>query len=130
METTFAAVEALAAALNPILHDAHAREVEHHIKHERPFEWEFGLSADAVRTQLMSVNHRAVTAKDRSKYIALDVSGSGKFLVEKSTGDIFGIKGYGVIHRGHRYGNMAAPDLKTLADKCFGDWHSEFVEVV
>ena len=36
------------------------------------------------------------TAKDRRKYIALDRGESGAFLVDKATGEIYGIKGYGV----------------------------------
>jgi hypothetical protein len=40
------------------------------------------------------------------KYIKVDVGRSGKFMIEKETGNIFGIKGYGVIHRGKRYGNL------------------------
>ena len=32
---------------------------------------------------------------------------SGKYMVENSTGEIFGIKGYGRVHKGHRYGTLA-----------------------
>jgi uncharacterized protein (TIGR02996 family) len=39
------------------------------------------------------------TAKDRSKYIALDSGTSGVFLLEKATGEVFRIKGYGVPNR-------------------------------
>ena len=41
----------------------------------------------------------AKTAKDRSKYIALDDGTSGAFLVEKLTGDVWTIKGYGRKNR-------------------------------
>ncbi len=40
------------------------------------------------------------------KYANVDVGGSGKYLVELSTSKIYGIKGYGVIHRGHYYGTL------------------------
>lgn len=40
------------------------------------------------------------------KYTKIDVGSSGKYMVDE-TGAIFGIKGYGVIHRGHRYGTLA-----------------------
>ena len=40
------------------------------------------------------------------KYANVDVGKSGKYMVELSTGNIYGIKGYGVIHRGHSYGNL------------------------
>lgn len=32
--------------------------------------------------------------------------GTGKYMVDLATGEIYGIKGYGVIHRGHRYGTL------------------------
>ena len=32
---------------------------------------------------------------------------SGFLMIENATGEIFGIKGYGRVHRGHRYGNLA-----------------------
>ena len=38
-------------------------------------------------------------AKERRKYIALDHGGSGAFLVDKETGDVYVIKGYGVAGR-------------------------------
>ena len=34
--------------------------------------------------------------KQRKKFIAIDCGGSGAFLVEKTTGELFNIKGYGV----------------------------------
>lgn len=122
-------VETLVSTLNAIIQTAHEREVNWHQDNEKPYDWEVGLSREAVREQLLSVNNEAVIATERSKYIAIDRCG-GKFLVEKSTGDIYGIKGYGVIHRGYRYGNVANPDLKTLACKLFGQWNARFVEAL
>jgi hypothetical protein len=40
------------------------------------------------------------------KYTKVNVGGSGKYMVVNETGEIFGIKGYGVIHRGHSYGTV------------------------
>jgi len=40
------------------------------------------------------------------KYTRVDFGGSGKYMIVNDTGEIFGIKGYGVIHRGHRYGTL------------------------
>lgn len=40
------------------------------------------------------------------KYARVDVGRSGKYMVEMETGKIYGIKAYGVIHRGHQYGTM------------------------
>jgi hypothetical protein len=38
-------------------------------------------------------------AKTRKKYIALDRGGSGVYLVDRATGDVYSIKGYGVPNR-------------------------------
>jgi len=46
------------------------------------------------------------------KYTKVDIGSSGRYMVVNETGEIFGIKGYGVIHRGHRFGT-----LETI-----GDW--------
>ena len=47
-----------------------------------------------------------VSIKEGRKYTKVDVGTSGKYMIENSTGDIYGIKAYGVIHRGHKYGNL------------------------
>lgn len=51
------------------------------------------------------------------KFIRVDVGDSGKYMVDIATQEIFGIKGYGVIHRGHRFGT-----LDTIADWQWGDY--------
>jgi hypothetical protein len=43
-------------------------------------------------------------------YTKVDVGGSGKYMVENATGIIFGIKGYGQVHKGHRYGTLETVD--------------------
>lgn len=40
------------------------------------------------------------------RWARVDVGTSGKYMVELSTGEIVGIKGYGVPHLGHRYGTL------------------------
>lgn len=40
------------------------------------------------------------------KYTKVDIGSSGKYMVVNDTGEIFGIKAYGVIHRGHAYGTL------------------------
>ena len=47
-----------------------------------------------------------VEVKPGRFYTRLDVGRSGKYMVENQTGRIFGIKAYGVIHRGHQYGTL------------------------
>ena len=44
------------------------------------------------------------------KYTRVDFDQSGKYMVVNATGEIFGIKGYGVIHRGHQYGTLDTLD--------------------
>jgi len=53
-----------------------------------------------------------------SKYTRVDVGSSGKFMVVNATGEIFGIKGYGVIHKGHAYGT-----LDTIHEWDWSDYH-------
>ena len=54
--------------------------------------------------------------KEGKKYIKIDVGNSGKYMVDKE-GNIFGIKAYGVIHRGHQYGT-----LETIDQYYWGDY--------
>ena len=42
---------------------------------------------------------------------------SGKYMVENSTREIFGIKGYGKVHKGHRYGT-----LETISKFYWGEY--------
>ena len=46
------------------------------------------------------------TIKMGRKYANVDIGQSGKYMVELATGAIYGIKAYGVIHRGHYYGTL------------------------
>lgn len=57
-------------------------------------------------TNLRNVIPRVVDGK---KYVKVDVGSSGKYMIDKETEEIFGIKAYGQIHRGHRYGTLDAP---------------------
>lgn len=61
-----------------------------------------------IDTDLINGNDHAwpVTVKTGKKYTKVDVGRSGKYMVVNETGQIFGIKGYGVIHRGHYYGTL------------------------
>lgn len=47
-----------------------------------------------------------VSVKIGGKYARVDVGNSGKYMVVLETGEIFGRKAYGVIHRGHQYGTL------------------------
>lgn len=59
-----------------------------------------------------------VNIKPGKKYTKVNVGGSGKYMVVNETGEIFGIKAYGVIQRGHYYGT-----LETVDDYYWGRFH-------
>ena len=53
------------------------------------------------------------------KYWRVDVGDSGAYMVD-CDGNIFGIKAYGVIHRGHSYGT-----LDTIGNYFWGDYRAK-----
>jgi hypothetical protein len=64
--------------------------------------------ADLARMGCNSeANRRSVIAsiKPGKKYTKVDVGGSGKYMIDPE-GNIFGIKGYGVVHLGKRFGTL------------------------
>lgn len=60
------------------------------------------------------------------KYVRVDVGPehnmSGKYMVDVETGIIYGIKGYGQVHKGHRYGT-----LETVDEWCWGGYTAQRV---
>jgi hypothetical protein len=44
------------------------------------------------------------------KYTKVDVGTSGKVMIDNATGVIYGIKGYGKVHKGHVYGTLDTVD--------------------
>ena len=77
--------------------------VEQHTKARFIAEWE----RDG-KTYPIEVHASAWPCKIKygRKYANVDVGQSGKYMVVLDTGEIFGIKAYGVIHRGHQYGTL------------------------
>jgi len=57
--------------------------------------------------------------KDGKKYIKIDIGGSGRYMVDQE-GNIYGIKAYGVIHKGHHYGT-----LDTIAEYFWGNYTAQ-----
>ena len=55
-----------------------------------------------------------VTVKPKKKYINIDIGSSGAYMVDAATGTTYGIKGYGVPHKGVVHGNIADLDGETL----------------
>jgi hypothetical protein len=45
---------------------------------------------------------------------------SGRYMIENATGIIYGIKGYGKVHKGHRYGT-----LDTAGEWFWGGYRAE-----
>lgn len=61
-----------------------------------------------------------VTAKTGRRFVNVDIGTGGRYMVEILTGNIFGIKGYGQVHRGHFYGT-----LETTGEYFWGDYYPE-----
>lgn len=59
-----------------------------------------------------------VTVKPGAKYTKVDIGSSGAYMVD-ADGNIFGIKAYGVIHRGHQFGT-----LETINEWYWGDYRA------
>lgn len=62
--------------------------------------------SDVEFVQLFQLN---ASIRPGRKYTKVDVGTSGRYMVD-GEGNIFGIKGYGNIHRGHRYGTLDTVD--------------------
>lgn len=73
------------------------------------------LSGVGCQTNLDNCKTSIVPGK---KYDKVNVGGSGRYMVDKFTCEIFGIKGYGQIHKGHRYGT-----LDTIVSWWWGGYH-------
>lgn len=65
-----------------------------------------------------NLDNAVTSIKHGNKYDRVDVGHSGKLMVVRETGEVFGIKAYGVIHRGHAYGT-----LDTIADWYWGHFY-------
>ena len=74
--------------------------------------------ADYKQRGYSEIEAKPVVSKERKKFIAVDIGGSGAFLVEKETGEIYNIKGYGVPDynkkRKANLGNIFTADLSGL----------------
>lgn len=62
--------------------------------------------AEGMPENLLEHSTYKASVKMGRKYANIDFGGSGKYMVELATGAIYGIKAYGVIHRGHYYGTL------------------------
>lgn len=62
-------------------------------------------------------NHK-VRSETGKKYVYIICGSSGKYMIEIKTGNIFGIKGYGQVHKGHFYGT-----LETVNEYFWGEYY-------
>ena len=58
----------------------------------------------------VNLDNTIATFKVGNKYTKIDVGNSGKYMIDNSNQQIFGIKAYGVIHKGHQYGTLDTID--------------------
>jgi len=72
------------------------------------------LTADALGCQC-NLDNAVAHYKVGAKYIKVDVGTSGRYMVD-AVGNIYGIKAYGVIHRGHCYGTLDTIDAYYWGD--------------
>lgn len=123
---TFADVDALFKQVQVKLDAAREKELDHISTQDYP--WAAGMTQAQKRDQLSQVNNRNIKLTDRKKYVAVDLVGSGgHFMVDKADGSIYGIKGYGQVHTGHRYGTVAQPQMRAIVTKLMGLWNSRYV---
>ena len=52
-----------------------------------------------------NIDNARVSIKEGKKYVKVNIGTSGAYMVDRE-GQIFGIKAYGVIHKGHFYGTL------------------------
>lgn len=64
-----------------------------------------GLVARECDCEANRLNART-SVKMGVKFAKVDTGSSGMYMVDLATGDIYGIKAYGVVHRGHRFGTL------------------------
>jgi hypothetical protein len=65
-----------------------------------------------------NIANARTSVKPGKKYAKVDIGNSGRYMVEMETGNIFGIKAYGQIHRGHFYGTV-----ETINDYFWGGYY-------
>ena len=115
-------VQPLVDKINKILKKAQDISNTKEVKKKR-FKWQQGMS-DAEALKVLQKQDHYLAIKDGPKYIKLDRaqaqdnrSSSGVFMIEKSDGRIYGVKGYGTPNKipKHQYGTVADPATKRMA---------------
>lgn len=76
------------------------------------------LSLESLKHDFNISNCKVVTYPGK-KYTKVDCNGSGVYMVDNVTEEIFGIKAYGVPHKGQRFGT-----LDTITNYYWGDYRA------
>jgi hypothetical protein len=74
------------------------------------------LKAKQLDCEVNLLNAKA-TYIIKNKYTYINIGGSGRYLVDNKTNEIYGIKAYGVINKSQFYGT-----LDTIDDYFWGDF--------
>ena len=115
-------VQPLVDKLNKILKTAQDISNKKEVK-KKTFRWQKDMS-DAEALKVLQQQDHYLAIKDGPKYIKLDRvqaqdnrSTSGVFMIEKSDGRIYGVKGYGTPNKipKHQYGTVAEPATQRMA---------------
>ena len=115
-------VQPLVDKLNKILKTAQDISNKKEVK-KKAFKWQKDMS-DAEALKVLQKQDHYLAIKDGPRYIKLDRvqaqdnrSSSGVFMIEKSDGRIYGVKGYGTPNKipKHQYGTVADPATKRMA---------------
>ena len=115
-------VQPLVNKLNKILKTAQDISNKKEVK-KKTFRWQQDMS-DAEALKVLQKQDHYLAIKDGPRYIKLDRvqaqdnrSSSGVFMIEKSDGRIYGVKGYGTPNKipKHQYGTVADPATKRMA---------------
>jgi hypothetical protein len=73
---------------------------------------------DLIRSNMTcaaNIANQRVIVRPKNKYTCVDVGGSGTYMVDNATGEIFGIKGYGIPNKRQCFGT-----LETIYDYYWG----------
>jgi len=71
-----------------------------------------------------NIDNATTSIKEGKKYTKIDIGGSGKLMIDQE-GNIYGIKAYGVIHKGHYFGT-----LDTINEYYWGNYKPVKKEVI
>ena len=74
---------------------------------ERISSLQFARHRNAGRPEDLAERWSTVRIRPRRRFVAIDIDTSGAYLVEVKTGEVVGIKAYGVPNYRHRYGNIS-----------------------